>query len=367
MAIPINPLSDREVSYKSKVDYLSLRDPIACPVRYTLFLTNGCNMTCCMCTQPVVIKEKWKFMPLEIISKILDETIWTYPTYTLFGGEPLLHPHLEEILTVIRHKGAKTEIVTNGFYLARYAQNIIDADCDLIISMSGDERTHNMIKNNKQSYRRIEEGLSAIEEMSSDFLREKVSVNCVLLPDNLDGVNDLIEEIKKWGIGKITFQHPQWLSKYQIEETNKIWQSQLYSSFNLSMSMHKSYDFDEDFVRRLLKLKDYLEKEKYGMDIQFFPDFSDSETWLYYSEDGSTFMDKDAVCLMPWLSPMIDESGNVYCCIDHPIGNIMNTSFWSIWNGDKNRIFRNRLVLHKKYPVCSRCCIMYQRIGEYEK
>lgn len=367
MAIPLNPLSDRQPTYKSKVDYLSLRDSIACPAKYTLFLANGCNLACDMCTQPIIRKEKWNYLSLDLLDKILDETAWTYPIYTLFGGEPLLHPKFKEVVHKIKERHCEQEIVTNGYFLEKYIEDIVQADCRLFISMSGVKDVNNAIKHNNNSFDRIKKSISLIRALSESYLSEKVSVNCVLIPDNISSLDTFVSELQTWGIKDVTFQHPQWTDTHIKDLTDREWLKYLKTTFDTTLEMHKSYDLSDSYINSLLFVKENLQNKWDGIRISFFPDFSDTETRMYYKSRECLMLNNDSVCLTPWLNPMITEDGEVKNCIGYSIGNIKDSSFWNIWNGEKNQCFRTELMLHGKYAVCNRCCMMYQKAGEYEK
>jgi len=365
MAIPLNPLSDRQTTYKSKVDYLSLRTTIACPAKYTLFLTNGCNFVCDMCTQPVVGKAKRRFMSLGLIDKVLEETSWTYPVYTLFGGEPLLHPFFDDIVRKIRKTCCDHELVTNGYFLESHVKEIIRAECDLIISMSGVESVNNSVKHNKESYNKIKKSIDLIRATSKEYLSEKLSVNCVAIPDNINTLIEFIDELDNWGVKKLTIQHPQWIDNQIKSKTDEVWQKYFGTSYDTLLKMNKAYDFDDSHVARLLRVKENLEHRDYGIKIKFFPDFSEPEVRMYYDSYGCMLLNTDDVCLTPWLNAMIQEDGEVKSCTGYSIGNINDSSFWELWNGEKNQHFRKELMLHRKYAVCNRCCMMYQKTGEY--
>ena len=74
MAIPINPLSDKSVAYRSVVDFYSARSSFAIPRKVILCLTDRCNMRCNMCTLQHTTVEKKE---LEEINKKWNEFLHT--------------------------------------------------------------------------------------------------------------------------------------------------------------------------------------------------------------------------------------------------------------------------------------------------
>lgn len=65
-------------------------------------------------------------------------------------------------------------------------------------------------------------------------------------------------------------------------------------------------------------------------------------------------------CAAPWLNPIIDGEGNVYCCAFNNIGNIKENSLLEIWNNSKAEDFRNILVNNKNCNNCKKCLKKYE-------
>ena len=64
-----------------------------------------------MCRQPVPIEEMKK--RLDILAESARLII------TISGGEPLLHPELDEIIRHIRKHGMIAGLITNGYFLTQ--------------------------------------------------------------------------------------------------------------------------------------------------------------------------------------------------------------------------------------------------------
>jgi radical SAM protein with 4Fe4S-binding SPASM domain len=77
-----------------------------------------------------------------------------------------------------------------------------------------------------------------------------------------------------------------------------------------------------------------------------------------------------AYCTMPWVHLHIATSGNVYpCCIAdwrQPVGNINDSSFDEIWNGDEMKGFRKNLMADKKDSRCTACYIK-EKVGKWSQ
>ncbi len=79
--------------------------------------TRRCNLACTYCnefddfSEPVAVEEMKK--RLDILADMRTSII------TISGGEPLLHPELDEIIRHIRRRGMIAGMITNGFLLTK--------------------------------------------------------------------------------------------------------------------------------------------------------------------------------------------------------------------------------------------------------
>lgn len=66
-------------------------------------------------------------------------------------------------------------------------------------------------------------------------------------------------------------------------------------------------------------------------------------------------------CAAPWLNPVIDSEGNVFCCKFNKIGNITNTSIMDLWNNISAQEARDRLTCNKNFDYCKECLKKYTK------
>jgi hypothetical protein len=85
------------------------------PVLAHLIPIRRCNLACAYCNE---FDNFSKFIPLEVMFRRVDRLAALGTTIiTLSGGEPLLHPELEEIIRRIRRRGLLAGLITNGYLL----------------------------------------------------------------------------------------------------------------------------------------------------------------------------------------------------------------------------------------------------------
>lgn len=91
-----------------------------------IFVTNRCNLKCEGCFARFAMKDNLDIGIEEYAHAVSDFLRKDGKQINLLGGEPLLHPHLREMLDVNRKGKIKTTVYTNGFLLDRYAKEDFD-------------------------------------------------------------------------------------------------------------------------------------------------------------------------------------------------------------------------------------------------
>ena len=85
------------------------------PILVHIIPMRRCNLDCTYCNEYDDVSNP---VPLEEMKKRLDILADMGTTIiTISGGEPLLHPELDEIIRHIRRRGMMAGLITNGFFL----------------------------------------------------------------------------------------------------------------------------------------------------------------------------------------------------------------------------------------------------------
>ena len=93
--------------------------------RVYLEITNVCNKNCSFCHGT---KRPPRFMTSEEFNTVTDKLIGvTEYIYLHILGEPLLHPEINELISIATKKGFKVAITTNGSLLKNKGDGIINA------------------------------------------------------------------------------------------------------------------------------------------------------------------------------------------------------------------------------------------------
>src|SRR5258708_38187867 len=87
------------------------------PILLHIIPMRQCNLACTYCNE---YDDFSKPLPLEEMKKRLDILAdMGASSITISGGEPLMHPELEEVIRHIRKRGMIAGMITNGFLLSK--------------------------------------------------------------------------------------------------------------------------------------------------------------------------------------------------------------------------------------------------------
>lgn len=86
-------------------------------------ITSVCNLACSFCPPT---KRTANFIKLDEFNHILDQIkVHTSYIYLHVKGEPLLHPHIDELLDASHAKGFKVNITTNGTLIHKNREKLL--------------------------------------------------------------------------------------------------------------------------------------------------------------------------------------------------------------------------------------------------
>ena len=168
-----------------------------------LFLTLNCNQNCRYCHRFLGIKELDFEKVEEIINRVDEDGI---KNMTFTGGEPLLYPHIVELLKLAKEKGIKSKIISNGSILAtkpemREIYNYLDS-----ITLSIDSADNIVNEKLGRGYNHFEHIKTVLDSLKDVNL--KVNINTVVSRVNLDSLQELgnflnsYKNINAWRIFK---------------------------------------------------------------------------------------------------------------------------------------------------------------------
>lgn len=170
--------------YKSIIQNNISIYPIFFPSSVMIKLTNRCNLNCCFCSQGDARNVD---LNLNIIKKLLDE-IGQYSVCEVIytGGEPLLYPHINEILMYGKRLGLHQILVTNGMNVDCITPEVFSLIDNIGISIHGDETIHDEVVGYKGAYKKVVSNIDYIYRMKNG---PSITLNFTMSERNIDCIN----------------------------------------------------------------------------------------------------------------------------------------------------------------------------------
>jgi len=148
------------------------------PLLLSLHVTNRCNLRCSYCWASPARSEPVD-LTTETFKKLLD-AMYGIGTRILWlqGGEPLLNPHIDEMVSYVKARNMACELTTNGWFAEQKMDTLVKTD-SVCFSVDGDEAAHDSVRG-QGSHRRLVQAMRAGRERGLSF-----RINCVLARHNL--------------------------------------------------------------------------------------------------------------------------------------------------------------------------------------
>jgi MoaA/NifB/PqqE/SkfB family radical SAM enzyme len=269
---------------------------------------------------------------------------------TLTGGEVFLKKGIDEILskTAAEHN---VTIATNGALLGKHADVVVESGIQAIgISLDGPPEIHERIRNQPGLFDKLQDSLDKVQYAKSKKGSRipYINFNSVILNANYYALPEVINLVKDLGGNACTFQ----IFDPSLERCG------------LSLADAIKYDVSPtngmeriDPVALKQALQQILQEARdQRLTIAFLPAMNIDEIVLFYQGQFDT--DKWR-CDLPWQTMRISPYGDVYPCLNYPIGNIRSEGLANLWNNDRYVKFRRLLKQKQLFDGCTGCCKMF--------
>ncbi|HEX7903068.1 MAG TPA: radical SAM protein [Chitinophagaceae bacterium] len=304
---------------------------------------SACNCRCAMCD---IWKDNKNLKQLteKDIHGLLDSLKSLGTRQVLMsGGEALLNPNFFRFCEMLQKQNISVTLLSTGLTIQKHADQIIQQVHDIIVSLDGDEATHNYIRNIPDAFQKLKEGVQYIKQLKPGFT---ITGRTVIHRINFRSWLQIIDTAKEIGLDKISFL-PADVSSHAFNR-EVLWSEQRQHEIlpdenelpelrSVLQSIIEKYqpEFEKDFIAespaKLVKIADYY-AAFYGLNP--FP----------YKK-----------CNAPWVSTVIEADGTVKPCFFHePLGNIRQQSLNKILNSDEAIRFRKELDMDKN-STCIKC------------
>ena len=171
-------------------------------------ITNACNANCAFCcfARDKLPRDRWAFVDPDGAKAAIDVLHRNFIRYLIVtGGEPLLHPQLDEIVAHAQKSGISVFVVTNGSRLGKRRCRELAAAGVTNVIVSIDAQTAQAHESNRQLPRVCERIRAANEIFRSVNVNVTASVTLSRLVTDFDALAGFLREL---GFTCVTFSYP---------------------------------------------------------------------------------------------------------------------------------------------------------------
>lgn len=308
------------------------------------YLTEGCNLRCRHCwLAPKYDPDGTKrpVLNLELFEKIIKQGIPLGLTRAkLTGGEPLLHPKINEIIDIVNDNGLKLSMETNALLLTKeMARKIASVEKKPFVSISidgADADAHDRIRGVEGSF---EKAVKGIENLAAEGIKPQVILT--IMEHNKGHVEGVIRLAEKHGAKSVKFNVVQPASR--------------------GRTMHD--DGETLGIKELVEMGRYIEKElspKTGLKIYLtFPHAFRALGRMFDDEGGDC-----AMCGILGILGVLPNGSYALCGVGEVIpemnfGHAEKDSLKNVW--ETNTVLQSlRNGLPKKLKgICKQCLMKH--------
>ena len=269
--------------------------------------TKLCNMFCQMCMNPYLLPQEKGNMTYDNFIKIIKQFPRTKTVILQGLGEIFLNPDIFKMLAYLKENGYYVQFATNSSLLTN---EVIQTLSELEI----DEIRLSLDTLNPHLYKQIR-GVDALDKVTENMKnlvravnqKSSVMINMVASKDNYEEIIDMIDFAIN---NNISIVRVSWIQQKGAEEQREYVSEKMLPTMNLE-------NIKKDAKKKGIKLLVNIPNKHHALNCQAI------YNTLYITWDG-------------FVTP---------CChLENPklinFGNVLETPFNEIWNGEKYRAFR---------------------------
>jgi Fe-coproporphyrin III synthase len=308
---------------------------------------NQCNCRCVMC-------DIWRIRkPEEITKEDLQQHLNSFQElgvrWVVFsGGEPQMNSQLPYLAQMLRSVGIRVTVLTAGLLLESQAEIIAASVDDVIVSFDGPSAVHNRIRRVSDAYERMAAGVRALRRARAGMI---VRARCTVQKENHDSLRATITSAKEAGLDSISFLAADLTSSAFNRQEG--WEQERQDKIALNAEEVDALDSE---------IEQLISQCSAELNSGFIVESASKLRKIarHFRAHLGQVPDVAPRCNAPWVSAVIDASGEVRPCFFHsPMGNIRTQSLPDILNGPEALRFRANLDIAAD-PICRRCvCSLY--------
>ena len=314
-----------------------------------IFPHNRCNCRCVMC-------DIWRIREThEITIADLEGHLGSIRKlgvhWVVFsGGEPQLNKKWSELAQLLRSVGLRVTLLTAGLLLESQAQAVVNSVDDVIVSLDGPPAVHDGIRRVRGAFDKLARGVTALRRLRPEI---EVRARCTVQKANHTSLRALVKTAKEIDLNSVSFLAADLTS----------------SAFNRAdgwtadQRSHIALDSQEVDALQA-EMESLIDECQADIESGFVIESAEKLRRIvrHFRAHLNQAPDVAPRCNAPWVSAVIEASGDVRPCFFHPVmGNIRQQSLPEILNSPEALEFRAGLDVATN-PVCRKCvCSLYIR------
>ena len=320
-----------------------------------------CNLHCgfCWVGDLLNLEGAWRDeLPLETLETAFPDQEGLQINLT--GGEIFMRKNIFEVFEVFRRKGyVLGYLTTNGTIIDDERADALAALAragflkHISVSVDGPKDLHDKARAAKGTFERTAAGLRRLQQAArrNGGVHLPVSINTTVTLEGLAALDQMVDVAEELGVDAIGLNHLMFSTPDEVAETLRLLGETDPSVIQTYVTPDPGLPPGE--VRTKVAT---LAKKCRRRNIRFGhrPQLSDAVMDHYYRPGARL----DGRCLYPFLRGRVSFGGKMHFCplIRIEVGDLTKMSLEDIWNGERYVELRRRLLEHKLFPVCQRCC-----------
>lgn len=340
------------------------------PRMVKLYVNTECNAHCVMCDIGLnnrdsvfyqqVKQAQGSLFSVGDCSTLMEEVKSYKPQINIHGLEPLLHPDILGLISVVKRQGLYIYLITNGILLAPQAQALIELGVDMIgVSIDGPQHIHDQIRG-KGVYAKAIEGIRLLCHWRSQLKKDHLKIITICTISNWN--HHSLKAYADTMLGGIQVDHVRFLHLSIVTpdacRTHNDRYYTLGKSSTANIGIVTPAKIDTHILWDQIK---YLRRKFDYNRISFNHEFTNKQKLNLFLKNPNIMVGQNN-CTVPWDSATILANGDVIInnrCFSYKTGNIHEQGFNTIWNGERYQTFRRELKKAGHFPTCVRCCGTY--------
>ena len=168
-------------------------------------ITRACNLTCDHCYADATSKPAPDELSLAEAQGLVDHLVeYKAPVVLFSGGEPLVHPHIFELIGRTTRGGSRAVLSTNGLLIdGTVAAKLKDLGLSYVgISLDGLAASHDEMRRLPGAFKRTVAAMATARKAGL-----KVGLRLTLSRRNMGDLPAIFDLMKEEGIGRVCFYH----------------------------------------------------------------------------------------------------------------------------------------------------------------